>query len=291
MGRSHRDLLHTPSLPPCEPLCTTKGPRYRARRSIELDQKLRHISPTFSYTRTYDSLYKKTAPNMMPNVHTRLQAFTIHLAFSFVLFIILSGLILLRWYPDEHWYLGGLTGVAIVAAVDFILGPTLTLVVYKEHKKSLKLDLLCILAVQLSALTYGAWSINQGRPIIQVLTHEGIHIVTKTEVRHFGIEMDQVRKITSDVPARVFMDLPEDTATLTQAIFLSEYIDERPIYMRSDLYFGFPPSKEEHRNMLKRQHPLEGGCLRVKLISHHHNTKSACVYLESGSVELDNRNT
>lgn len=223
---------------------------------------------------------------MLSNVHTRLQAFAIHLAFSVVLFVILAGLILFHWYPDEHWHLGGLRGVALIAAVDLILGPTLTLIVYNKHKKRLKLDLLCIVALQLSALIYGAWSISQGRPMMQVLTHEGIYIVTKTEVRHFGVDMNEVKQVTTNKPARVYMELPEDAVSLAQTIFLSEYIEDRPIYTRSDLYHAFPPANEEHENMLTRQHPREGNCLRVQIRTHHLET-SGCMEIETGKVTID----
>ena len=52
----------------------------------------------------------------------------------------------------------------MLLAIDVILGPLLGLLVYKEGKKSLKFDLSVIILIQIAALCYGVFSIEQGRP-------------------------------------------------------------------------------------------------------------------------------
>ena len=46
--------------------------------------------------------------------------------------------------------------------IDVILGPLLTLLVYKQGKKTLLFDLTVIVLLQISALGYGLWTISQG---------------------------------------------------------------------------------------------------------------------------------
>lgn len=126
----------------------------------------------------------------------------------------------------------------------------------------------------------------QGRPMIQVLTHEGIHIVTKTETRHFGVDMNEVKQVTTARPARVYMDLPEDPTNLAQAMFLSEFNENRPFYTRTDLYYAFPPASKEHENMLTSLHHREGGCLQIQIFTPHQR-KTGCIELDSGKVTID----
>lgn len=52
----------------------------------------------------------------------------------------------------------------ILLAVDVVLGPLLTLLVYKVGKKTLLMDVTVIALLQLSALGYGLWTVAEGRP-------------------------------------------------------------------------------------------------------------------------------
>ena len=47
----------------------------------------------------------------------------------------------------------------MLLAIDVILGPVLGFIVFKEGKKTLKMDLAIIIVLQLSALSYGLFSI------------------------------------------------------------------------------------------------------------------------------------
>ena len=91
---------------------------------------------------------------------TRKQAFLMHLAVSACIFVILSYLILFHWFPEFYFYLdGGDRAIATIFFVDVILGPGLTLLVFKPGKKGLKFDMAIILLMHLSALV---WGINNG---------------------------------------------------------------------------------------------------------------------------------
>ncbi len=52
----------------------------------------------------------------------------------------------------------------MLLVIDVILGRLLGLLVYKEGKKTLKFDLSVIILIQMAALCYGVFSIEQGRP-------------------------------------------------------------------------------------------------------------------------------
>ena len=95
---------------------------------------------------------------------TRKQAFLIHLAVSTCIFAIISYLIIFRWFPEFYFYLdGGIRAITTIFFVDVVLGPGLTLLVFKPGKKTLKFDMTVILLLQLSALFWGVSSVYAER--------------------------------------------------------------------------------------------------------------------------------
>ncbi|MGM8910623.1 TfpX/TfpZ family type IV pilin accessory protein [Psychrobacter sp. 1U1] len=94
------------------------------------------------------------------------KAAAIHLSLSFLIAGALAILLFKFWYPVP---LAEATGVfaifAIVFFVDLIIGPLLTLIVYKKNKKSLVFDLATIAIIQIAALSYGIYSLSQARPV------------------------------------------------------------------------------------------------------------------------------
>jgi hypothetical protein len=69
------------------------------------------------------------------------------------------------WYMQPLDIATGVTTIfLLVLGVDVVIGPLLTLLVYKVGKKTLKMDLVVIVFLQLCALVYGMFVISQGRP-------------------------------------------------------------------------------------------------------------------------------
>ncbi len=90
----------------------------------------------------------------MDRAMSRWQAFGIHLVISTLLLLAMLAIILLLWYPGLLFSVdGGWMGLRIVIGVDLVLGPLLTLVVFKAGKPGLKFDLSCIAAFQLICMT------------------------------------------------------------------------------------------------------------------------------------------
>ncbi len=97
---------------------------------------------------------------------SRFSAFSYHMAISLVIFAILAYLIVEVWYPEFFFTIdGGWEGIRIVIGVDLVLGPLLTLVVYKAGKPGLKFDLSCIGVLQSLCLIAGVFVIYTVRPL------------------------------------------------------------------------------------------------------------------------------
>lgn len=97
---------------------------------------------------------------------TRFRAAAIHFAICASVGAILFALFWFVWYPSPLFKaVGGDEIFLMLLAVDVVLGPLLTLVVFKTDKKSLKFDLAVIGLVQVVALSYGVWTLLVGRPV------------------------------------------------------------------------------------------------------------------------------
>ena len=91
--------------------------------------------------------------------------------------VVLAALLLV-WYPQPYFRLAGGAGLMmILIGVDVVIGPLLTLVVFNPAKKSLRLDLAVIVALQVAALIYGITVIAQARPVFVVFAGERFTVV------------------------------------------------------------------------------------------------------------------
>lgn len=102
----------------------------------------------------------------MKKIPFRIKYFLSHLLISLLIAGASLFMIFGVWYPSPLHTALGIGGlVVMMLAIDVILGPLLTLVLAKEGKKGLKTDLIVIGVVQLTALFYGLYSIDKGRPV------------------------------------------------------------------------------------------------------------------------------
>lgn len=114
----------------------------------------------------------------------RLKMTSLHILFSIVLLFIALFFVYGIWYPSPLDIAVGVTSIyLILLAVDLIIGPLLTFVVYKEDRKKLKFDLIVILILQLSAYIFGLCTLAQGRPVWQVFVIDDIELISPSDVK------------------------------------------------------------------------------------------------------------
>jgi len=100
------------------------------------------------------------------NVAKRLSFFLSHLTISVCMALLVVSVVFFIWYPPPLAKAVGVTSIFLMLLViDIIIGPVLSFLIYKEGKKTLKLDLTIIIVIQFLALAYGVYSIAQGRPV------------------------------------------------------------------------------------------------------------------------------
>lgn len=144
---------------------------------------------------------------------TKFKAFAIHLGISFLIFLVLAWFLVFRWFPGDLFFInGGWQGLRIIAAVDLVLGPMLTLVLYKPGKPNLKFDMSVIVLMQALALSYGVWAAHQQS--IQALaffegqfvpvTYDGLKQGDK-KMREAGKPVQAISTFGTDRPAQIFL--------------------------------------------------------------------------------------
>lgn len=103
---------------------------------------------------------------------SRWRAALIHLGISALVATVACAIILLLWYPGALFRAsGGRDLLVLLVSVDVVLGPLLTLIVFKAGKQTLRFDLSVIAAMQLAALIYGATVVFLARPVF--MAHNG----------------------------------------------------------------------------------------------------------------------
>jgi hypothetical protein len=100
---------------------------------------------------------------------SRGRVFLAHLALTAVLVGIGYALVRLLWYPQPYFdAVAPARELHALLGVNLVLGPALTLVLFKPGKKGLRFDLALIAAVQLGGLGYAAHELYIQRPYFNV---------------------------------------------------------------------------------------------------------------------------
>lgn len=134
-----------------------------------------------------------------------------HLLISLAVFVGLAYLVLFVWYPDFFYTIdGGWEGMRIIIFVDLVLGPCLTLVVYKAGKKGLKFDLTCIGLLQVSCLAAGLWVVYSERPTFFVFYEGHFYSTNQDTYERYGQLPPDPASFQQATPVPVVATVPEN---------------------------------------------------------------------------------
>lgn len=184
---------------------------------------------------------------------SRWQVFGLHLLISAIVLLIIMALVFLLWYPSPlHQILDVWNILGILIAVDMVIGPILTLVVFKNDKKQLRFDLSCIAVLQAIALSYGTFMIYQNRPYFQVFAYDRFNLVALKDVELFLLTDTTLLQGLHVGPRRVFAERP--TSHEERQALLAEVMAGGPdLEYRPDRY---RPYDENTDAVLAQSQPL-----------------------------------
>jgi hypothetical protein len=113
------------------------------------------------------------------------KAATIHFFLGLVIACLFAWLVFSIWYPYPYRALaGGVELFTIIIAIDLVCGPLLTFVLFSPYKAPLEIctDLCFVVAIQITALSYGVWTVWQTRPIFVVHETDHLNITARVNV-------------------------------------------------------------------------------------------------------------
>lgn len=168
----------------------------------------------------------------------RFKAFVIHLCGSLTIGLAMLWLVFGVWYPAPLHEAVGVTGIFVMLlAVDVVIGPLLTLLVFKVGKKTLVFDMAVILLLQVSALAYGVWTVAEGRPAWLVFNADRVDVVRALDIdtRQLEAAAPDYRNAPWFGPRWVGADSPDDPKQ-RQALMLEAAAGGSDVPQRPELY-------------------------------------------------------
>lgn len=174
---------------------------------------------------------------------SRYKAFGIHFGISLIIFLVLASLVLYAWYPGLFFETdGGWQGIRIIILVDLVLGPLLTLVVYKAGKPGLRMDLTCIGILQAVCLVAGTYVVYQERPLGLVFADGRFETVTAGTFEDRDMPVPDFSEYPGGYPKWILVELPEDP--IAQSEIRRELRSEQmPTSLLVDRYVPFDPER------------------------------------------------
>ncbi len=173
------------------------------------------------------------------------QAFLIHLAVSALVVGTLCAIIFYFWYPAPYFDAKGAGGVLrVLIGVDLVLGPTLTLVLFKPRKPGLLFDLSIVAAIQLSALIYGTTVIFQERPYYSVFAVDRFEVIAYRDADASMINHDALRRKPLRGPILAVASLPEDPEAFQRLLEETVFEGKPDIQYRPELWRPYADSSD-----------------------------------------------
>lgn len=145
---------------------------------------------------------------------TRWKASGLHLLISAAIAGTLVAIMLTVWYPWPLFDIAGGSGLMIIlVGVDVVLGPLITLIIFRAGKKGLKYDIMMIAALQIAALAYGVHAVFAVRPVYLVYTIDRFDLVTAIDLEDEDLanaKLEEFRRLPLGRPKYVAASMPQD---------------------------------------------------------------------------------
>jgi len=211
----------------------------------------------------------------------RYQAFGVHFLISLFIVINFAFLILAQWYPEPFFSAdGGWSIFRMIILVDLVLGPCLTLIIYRPGKKGLKFDMSAIAVVQLVALIYGGSILYQERPMFLVFSVDRFVLASADDVDINKLRDPLLNTAQATGPVPVYARMPEDPEERNKLV--SEVLSGQPdLEFRAEYYEPYTPNLS---NVLAKGKPIEvfqflADSDRKKVTMFHDgNCSDGCIY-------------
>lgn len=193
-------------------------------------------------------------PEQAVTVRERLCVGAWHGLFSLCLLSLAISLVYGHWYPTPLEKATGVQQVFwLLLGIDLILGPLLTITVYKKHRIKWLFNLAVILVLQLVAFGYGMSMIEKGRPIWLVFVVDDFELIAPSDIeRSESPVADEFRESWLLGPRFVAANYSSD-AKVAQRQRDDEVFEGVSLAKRPETYGSL---KDRSRDLLRRARSL-----------------------------------
>ncbi len=172
---------------------------------------------------------------------SKTKAAFVHFLLGFIIIIPIILFIRFQLYPGILLDVTGVKKILlIIFTADLCLGPSLTFLVYKKNKKTLRFDLTVIVCVQLLALGYGTYTLWAGRPVYIASSGARFEIVQAPDILEKNIKASP-KPLPVWGPEWVGTKIPDDVEQRNEVTFSAIFGQDYGYYPQhhtafSDMY-------------------------------------------------------
>ncbi|HZQ73887.1 MAG TPA: TfpX/TfpZ family type IV pilin accessory protein [Burkholderiales bacterium] len=189
---------------------------------------------------------------------TRWKASGLHLTISIAIAASALACMLLVWYPGPLFQAAGGNGLLfLLVGVDVVVGPLITLIVFRSGKPGMKFDLAMIALAQSAALAYGVHTVYLARPVFIVFVKDRFDVARAVDISDADLaqgKYPQFRAFPLGRPRLAFVDWPDDPKERAKLVDLAFSASATDLYQLPRL---FVPYEERTKEVLKRAYPVE----------------------------------
>lgn len=187
----------------------------------------------------------------------KLYASSIHLGISLCAAVLAAVLVFGLWYPYPYREIsGGRSLFMLVVAIDVIMGPLITLIIYNKNKlrREMLADFTVVGLLQVLALGYGLWTVFVARPVYLVYEYDRMRVVHAIDVDAGMLSKAPISLQKMPVTGPVLVALRAFADSSEQFDATMEALAGVPLSARSDLW---KPYDNRARDILKSARPVE----------------------------------
>ena len=153
---------------------------------------------------------------------SRWRAFTYHFLLSIAVLGAIAAIVVSVWYPPELFRLASFGRlILIISIVHIVVGPIITLIIFRSDKPGVKFDLTFIATLQLALLAWGIHALIGNRPAFVVWVGDRYEVVAAREIlpEDLALAPPQFWSVSWTGPTYVAV-VPPDDPSLQQTLLL-----------------------------------------------------------------------
>jgi len=168
---------------------------------------------------------------------SRKNAFLIHFCLSFLIVSTCFLIIFVVWYPGYYFRVFAATEVLkVLISVDLVMGPLLTLILFRPGKPGLRFDLSVVATLQLCALIYGLHVIYQQRPYFTVFAIDRFEVLARQDVDIERVDPTLLSSKSWHEPVLVVAEMPQDSGERSRLLEETIFEGKPDIQYRPELW-------------------------------------------------------